>query len=640
MAFARHVRIIMTATLGSGILVSLPSAARAQSLDELRQMSIEELIDVNVSSVFKTEGKLSEAPAAIYVISQNDIVRSGAQTIPEALRLAPNLQVAQTGASRYTITARGMSGNELAQNFPNKLLILIDGRSVYSPLFSGIYWDAQDVMLSDVDRIEVISGPGSTLWGANAVTGVINIITRSATETQGALADVAVGNQERTAGVRYGGTAGPDLNYRIYAKAFSIDETQTAARMGADDGWDRLQGGFRADWNAAPDDLLTFQGDLFQAKINQGALTDQTVRGGNLVARWTRTKANGELQVQAYYDRLTRRNEAEGIDLGIENYDLDAQQSIALGSHALVVGGGIRVSKFETDPTGGLAFSPAGRTLKLGNIFAQDTVALSSTLKATLGLKLENGPYTGTTLLPNVRFAWQLQPNALIWAAASRAIRSPTPFDTEVMETVGTALFLVGDANYKIEKVTAVEFGTRFQPTSDMSVSVSTFYNAYDDLRSIEITPVTFLPLTWGNNIKGHTYGVEAWADFNVTDWWRLTAQYGLLLGDFRFKPGASQLLGISQVRNDPKHNASLRSSMNIGSNLTLDADLRHVSKRPEPRVNAFTELNARVGWRVSDTLQLFVAGANLLHKSHFEYAEPRSNRIPRRVLVGLQWVH
>ena len=640
MAFARQVRIIMTATLGPAVLVSLPSAARAQSLDDLRQMSIEELTDVNVSSVFKTEGKLSEAPAAIYVISQNDIIRSGAQTIPEALRLAPNLQVAQTGASRYTITARGMSGNELAQNFPNKLLILIDGRSVYSPLFSGIYWDAQDVLLSDVDRIEVISGPGSTLWGANAVTGVINIITRSATETQGALADVAVGNQERTVGVRYGGTAGPDLNYRIYAKAFSIDETQTAARTGAGDGWDRVQGGFRADWNAAPDDLLTFQGDLFQAKINQGALTDQTVRGGNLVARWTRTKANGELQVQAYYDRLTRRNEAEGIDLGIENYDLDAQQSIALGNHALVVGGGIRISKFETDPTGGLAFSPADRTLKLANVFAQDTLALSPNLKATLGLKLENGPYTGTTLLPNVRLAWQLRPNALIWAAASRAIRSPTPFDTEVVETVGSALFLVGDANYQIEKVTSAEFGTRFQPTSDMSVSISTFYNAYDDLRSIELTPVTFLPLTWGNNIKGHTYGVEAWADFNVTDWWRLTAQYGLLLGDFRFKPGASQLLGISQVRNDPKHNASLRSSMNIGSNLTLDADLRHVSKRPEPRVKAFTELNARVGWRVSDTLQFFVAGANLLHKSHFEYAEPRSNRIPRRVLVGLQWVH
>lgn len=242
-------------------------------------------------------------------------------------------------------------------------------------------------------------------------------------------------------------------------------------------------------------------------------------------------------------------------------------------------------------------------------------------------------------MLPNVRLAWQPRTNALVWAAASRAIRSPTPFDTEVVETVGSTFFLAGDTNYKTEKVTAFEIGTRVQPTPDLSFSLSTFYNAYDDLRTVEITPVTFLPLLFGNNIKGHAYGFEAWADLNLTDWWRLTAQYGLLLGDFQFKPGASELLGILQVRNDPKHNAALRSSMNIGPNLTVDADLRYVSKRPEPRVESYTELSARAGWRVSDTLQLFVSGANLLHKSHFEYAQPRSNRIPRRVLVGLQWV-
>ena len=639
MALARHTRTAMGATFTTSMLLFLQTAAQAQSLETLRQMSIEELSDVNVSSVFKTEGKLSEAPAAIYVISQADIARSGAQTIPEALRLAPNLQVAQTGASRYTVTARGMSGNELSQNFPNKLLILIDGRSVYSPLFSGIYWDAQDVLLSDVDRIEVISGPGSTLWGANAVTGVINIITRSAAETQGALADVAVGNQEKTVGIRYGGALGPELSYRFYTKAFSIDETETAERSGAGDGWDRVQGGFRADWNPAPEDLVTLQGDIYQAKINQGVRADQTVRGGNLVARWTRATANGERRIQGYYDRLSRRNEAEGIDLDVENYDLDAQQSVSLGKHALILGGGLRITKVETRPTGGLAFAQDARTLKLGNVFVQDTFSVTQKLKATLGIKLENGPYTGINFLPNVRLAWQPRPNILAWAAASHAVRSPTPFDTEVVETVGSTLFLVGDPNYKTEKLTAFEVGTRVQPTPDLSFSVSTFYHAYDDLRTIELTPVTFLPLVFGNKAKSHTYGLEAWADFNVTDWWQLRAQYGLLLGDFQFKPGASQLLGIWQVRNDPKHNASLRSSMTIGPNVTLDADVRHVSSRPEPRVAAYTELNARAGWRVSDTLQLYVAGANLLHNSHYEYAQPRSNRIPRRVLIGLQWV-
>lgn len=640
MAIGRHVRAVVSATCGTVMLIFVPITADAQTLDDLRQMSIEELSDVNVSSVFKTEGKLSEAPAAIYVISQADIARSGAQTIPEALRLAPNLQVAQTGASQYVITARGMSGNDNAQNFPNKLLILIDGRSVYSPLFSGIYWDAQDVLLADVDRIEVISGPGSTLWGANAVTGVINIITRSTTETQGALADIAVGNREKVVGVRYGGSLGPEVNYRLYTKAFSIDETQTAARAGAGDGWDRVQGGFRLDWDPAPTDTITLQGDIFQAKINQGALSDQTLRGSNLLARWTRTKADGELQVQAYYDRLTRRNEAEGIDLGVENYDLDVQQSLQAANHALVFGGGLRISRFETVPTGGLAFSPAKRSLKLGNVFAQDTISIGSKLKATLGIKLENGPYSGTSFLPNVRLAWQPVPDALLWAAASRAIRSPTPFDTEVVETIDTTLFLVGNPDYKTEKLTALEIGTKLQPSDNLSLSISGFYNIYDDLRSIEITPVVFLPLIWDNNIKGHTYGLEAWADFKLTDNWRLSAHYGLLLGKFRFDPSSTQLLGLSQVRNDPKHQASLRSSINFGPRLTLDADLRHVSRRPEPKVEAYTELNARVGWRVSDTLQLSVSGANLLHKSHYEYVAPGSNRIPRRVLVGLQWVH
>lgn len=388
MAFARQMRTVIGAASTISLLLLLQTPAHAQSLDALRQMSIEELTDVNVSSVFKTEGRLSEAPAAIYVISQADIARSGAQTIPEALRIAPNLQVAQTGAGRYTITARGMSGNELTQNFPNKLLILIDGRSVYSPLFSGVYWDAQDVLLSDVDRIEVISGPGSTLWGANAVTGVINIITRSTAETQGALADVAVGNQEKVVGIRYGGAIGSALNYRFYTKAFSIDESQTATRSGAGDGWDRVQGGFRADWNPVPDDLITFQGDIFQAKIDQGTRDDQIVSGGNLVGRWTRATANGERRIQGYFDRLSRRNEAEGIDIDVDNYDLDAQQSLTLGGHALVLGGGLRITSFETRPTGGLAFLPAARTLTLANVFAQDTFALGKNVKATLGLSL------------------------------------------------------------------------------------------------------------------------------------------------------------------------------------------------------------------------------------------------------------
>lgn len=630
-------RNFFISTVASAALVHGP-AVRAQSVEDLRHMSLEELADVTVSSVLKSEARLSETPAALYVISQADIQRSGATTVPEALRLAPNLQVAQTSPSKYVITSRGMSGNDVAQNFPNKLLILIDGRSVYAPLFSGVYWDAQDVLLADVDRIEVLSGPGGTLWGANAVTGVINIITRQAAETQGVLVDVAAGNEERVANLRYGGRAGSDIDYRLYAKIFRGSQFLTTGGAEAQNGWNRAQGGFRIDWAASPDDLITVQGDAYRATINQGILDDQIVKGSNVLARWTSASANGQLQVQAYYDRTSRKDERDGLDFEVDTFDLDVQRNLNLGNHALVFGGGLRVNRYDTMPLGGLAFSPAGRTLKLGNVFAQDMIALDPSLKLTLGLKYENYPFGNDALLPNAILAWQARASVFLWAAASQAVRSATPFDTDVVETVGPTVFIIGNPDFRSEKVTAFELGTRVQPTSDISLSLSTFYNRYDDVRSVEITPVTFLPLIWGNEIRGRTYGLEAWADYKLTPWWKMSATYGLLLGNFRFSDDASGLLGVSQVRNDPKHQASLRSSMNLGPSVTFDANLRHVSKRPSPRVDAYTELNAQLAWRVSDHLQLSLSGANLLHKSHLEYVSPGSNRIPRRVLLGLQW--
>lgn len=625
--------------IGASLAAAVPAgSANAQYVDDLRHMSLEELANVNVSSVLKTSGALSEAPAAIYVISQEDITRSGATTVPEALRLAPNLQVAQTSASKYVITARGLSGNNQAQNFPNKLLVLIDGQSVYTPLFSGVYWDAQDVLLADVDRIEVISGPGATLWGANAVNGVINIITRDAAHSQGALIDVAGGSRDLVAAARYGGRLGGNATFRVYAKALRDDQTMTAAGAPAGDGWDRVQGGFRIDWTPSTANLLTLQGDAYGATIDQAALPAEVIYGRNLLARWTRSTARGAWQAQAYYDRTVRRGEAGGADFGLDTYDVDIQRSLTTGRHALVAGSGLRVSRYRITAPGGLAFSPPNRTLTLANAFVQDTIALSDTTKATLGVKLEDDPYSGLSVLPNVRLSLQPRADTLFWGAASRAVRSPTPFDTDVVETIGTTVFLVGDPDFRTEKVTAFELGARLQPARDVSFSVSAFYNAYDDLRSIEPKPVSFLPLRWGNKIAGRTYGAEAWADFKLTPWWRLTATYSLLLERFRFDADASKLLGLVQVSNDPKHQASLRSSMNIGAHVTADAMLRYVAKRPAPHVPAFAELNARIGWRASDHLQLSVAAFNLLHASHQEYVTPDSNRIPRRVLVGLQW--
>ena len=303
--FGRGERLAsLTALIGA---LALPaSAARAQSLEELQHMSLEELAAVQVSSVTKTSESLSSAPAAIYVISHNDIVRSGASGIPEMLRLAPNLQVFQTGASGYTVTARGFNGSSAAQNFSDKLLVLIDGRSVYTPLYSGVYWDIQDVLPQDIDRIEVISGPGAALWGANAVNGVINIITLKSSETQGGVLQVGAGNLERSASFRYGGKAGGDLAWRVYAKGFIRNDSRTESGVDAHDGWSKPQGGFRLDWTPA-NKTFTLQGDLYRGTEAQAGAVDQFIDGQNVTARWTHPWAGGSsLQVQAYYDETQR----------------------------------------------------------------------------------------------------------------------------------------------------------------------------------------------------------------------------------------------------------------------------------------------------------------------------------------------
>jgi len=290
-----------------GVWLGWPEAGLAQSADDLRAMSIDELINADVSSVTKVREALSEAPAAIYVISHADIVRSGANSVPEMLRLAPNLQVYQTSASHYVITARGFSGNPDAQSFANKLLVLIDGRSVYTPLFSGVYWDMQDVLPDDVDRIEVISGPGATLWGANAINGVINIITRNSGQTQGLVAKVGAGNRERAASLRYGGRINDALTYRLYAKASSSDQTRTAAGAGGHDAWSKPQGGFRFDWTPDAADSLTVQGDAYKGSENQNGAADEHIVGRNVTGRWNRSWAGGAAsQVQLYYDRMGR----------------------------------------------------------------------------------------------------------------------------------------------------------------------------------------------------------------------------------------------------------------------------------------------------------------------------------------------
>ncbi len=615
-----------------------PGLAQAQSVDDLRAMSIDELANVDVSSVMKSPQPLSDAPAAIYVISHDDIVRSGATTVAEILRLAPNLEVYQTSASGYVVTTRGFNGNPASQSFSNKLLVLIDGRSVYSPLFSGVYWDVQDVVPDDIERIEVISGPGATLWGANAVNGVINIITKGTADTQGGLVEVQAGGFERNIAARYGGKIGDRLHYRVYIRAIDQDQTRTTAGLRAQDDWSRIQGGFRLDWTPSKRNTLSLQGDAYGGGRSQPDAPDEDISGRNLLARWTHSASNGNtLQVQGYYDFVERRTEDHGGYFNANTFDLDIQHSLALGSrNKLVWGGGVRATRIHLVGNDALMFQPRRRTLLLGNIFAQDTFAVTPHVDLIGGLKLEDDPYVGVSLLPNLRLSWKPAKAMLLWGAVSRAVRAPTPFDVDVVEKLNGSNFLVGNQDFRTEKLTAFEIGTRLQAASGLSLSVSGFYNLYDDLRSVEFTPVTLLPLQWGNKLKGHSYGLDAWVDYRLASWWKLSAGVQLLREKLHFAPGATAILGVDQNGDDPHRHFTLRSSMTLGHGVTLDANLSAYSKLPDPHLPAYAELGGQLAWAVSPHIELSVSGSNLLHARHLEY--PGGTEIPRRVLAGIKW--
>jgi iron complex outermembrane receptor protein len=623
--------------------VAAQMVSAASSIDELGGMSLEELANVHVTSVSKAVEPLRTAPAAIYVITHSDIERSGATSIPEALRLAPNLDVTQMSASNYVVSARGFGGNPNAQNFSDKLLVLIDGRSVYSPLYSGVYLDAQDVMLEDVDRIEVISGPGATLWGANAMNGVINIITRSADLTDGTMISAAGGNNERNAAARYGGKLDNDTAYRFYGMGFHRDAMELPNRASADDGWSKGQAGFRIDRNRA-DDTSTLQGDIYRATQNVAQHADGMIDGANVVGRWQhRFSEQSELQVQAYYDLTERYGPPPGAGAFIlRTYDLELQQSLALGStHKVIWGAGERINDYDITNTATLLFVPPSRVLTLGNVFAQDTLALSASLSATVGIKLEDDPYSGWSALPDARLSWRLNDSSQLWGAASRAIRSPTPFDVDVVELLGPggAVGLTGNRQFQPEKVWAYEVGYRAQPAPQLSFSVSVFYNVYDDLRTIEpSSSTTFFPLHWGNLMTGNTYGIEAWGNYQLTDWWRLSPGYSSVKKRLHFEPGASGVLGLAQAGDDPSGHASLKSSMDLGRNVTLDASARYVTALPDQALRSYYDMSARVGWRACKNLELSVSGSNLLNARHFEFPAPNGEQITRSVMVQALW--
>ncbi len=394
--------------------IMLPAHAQEIAANDINQLSIEQLANVSITSVSKTAEPLSDAAAAVYVISHDDVMRSGAMSMAEMLRLAPNLEVMQTSPANYQIAARGFNGNSADQNFPDKLLVLIDGRSVYSPLFSGVYWDMQDVLPENVERIEVISGPGGTLWGANAVNGVINIVTRKSGDTEGGYIDLGVGDQVSSAALQYGGSVGDDLTYRLYGKDFYQRANRTAQGTSAQDGWSKPQGGFRLDWTPG-NDIFMLEGDAYGGAEAVPGSPNQDISGRNLTAHWQHPlNEESAIQFLTYYDE-TERSAVEGGAFTLDTYDFEVQHNFALGSwNRIVWGAGDRIDQYNIEDRIGAAnsllFRPQARTLNLADIFAEDHIPLGSRVQLTV--------IPGVlSPMPSGRLSWKIDDNDLVWAA-------------------------------------------------------------------------------------------------------------------------------------------------------------------------------------------------------------------------------
>lgn len=601
------------------------------------KLSLEELMDVEVTAVSRSPERLSQTPSAVQVVGNEEIRRSGATNLAEALRLAPNIQVAQVNASQWAISSRGFN-NVLA----NKLLVMIDGRTVYTPLYAGVFWDVQSVLLEDVDRIEVVSGPGGTMWGANAVNGVVNVVSKSAEDTQGTYANATIGSAVRnSAAIRSGARIAPDLFLRVYGQRSERAETQSPEGDGAGDDWGMSQGGFRLDWKPA-DDVVTFQGDAYEADPDPDGTTPVTARGGNLLGRWQRSFSDSsDMQVQTYYD-WTLRDLNNGFAEELHTYDVDWQHRFPLGSRQEVSWGlGYRVMDDRVQNLPGFAFKPGDRVMRVYSAFLQDEVLLvEDLLRLTVGSKFERNDFTGFEYQPSARLALTPNDRNAVWAAVSRAVRTPSRIDTD-FELLLTPTFPViqTDPEFESEKLIAYELGWRVQPLETVSLSVATFYNQYDDLRSAEPgPPPTGYPLTFANGVEGNTYGMELSGEARPVDWWRVRGGCTFLRKRLRVSEGSQDLNEASAESNDPRQQYLLQSMFDLPWNVQFDGVLRYVGALPDPHIPGYVGLDLRLAMHPAEHIEVAVVGQNLIDDQHVEFipASPTSRELGRSVYGSL----
>jgi iron complex outermembrane receptor protein len=607
-----------------------------QAPTALKRLSIEELSRISVLSTSRHIEPVTDAAATIAVITGESLRRAGVRTLPDALRLATGVAVGRAGHA-WSISARGFNAAAA-----NKMVVLVDGRSVYTPLFSGVFWNIPDVILADVDRIEVVRGAGGTLWGANAMNGVINVITKLASETGGALAQLGIGSHENVVAARYGGPVGRGA-YRVYAKFRHLGAMPLLDGADSNEPMRAGQAGVRFDFGTAGAQALTIQGDVYRGTVDLGAgPTPADFDGGNLLARVRRTFSSGaQLQVQAYYDNSHRRVPAQ---YGERRHTADAELQYrfsAGGRHDIVSGVGVTISRDRTEGTRTFFFEPSSRTFILLNAFAQDDITLvPGRLWAIVGSKFEHNTYTGFEAQPTARLRWRVAPSQTVWGGVSRAVRMPTRFDTDLRFTANTPVVVLrGSDDFESETMVGVEVGYRVFLAPYLALNAAAFANRYDDLRSQEPTPPLGVPVVLANLHEARTSGAELSAGVEIGPALSLSSGYALLRQRFSFDARSGDPTRGALEHNDPTHQFWIRASSDLPGRVQLDATLRSVGELPEPAVPAYRELTIRLARPISPRFLVELVGDNLLHNRHPEWFNlgPRY-AVPRSVFVRLTW--
>ena len=645
--------------------------------NQFLELSIEELMNVKVTTVSRRAQKLSEVASAIFVITQDDIRRSGATSIPDALRMAPGVQVDRVSAGQWAISIRGFNGV-----FANKLQVLMDGRSVYNPLFSGVLWEQQDTLIEDIERIEVIRGPAATVWGANAVNGVINIITKKASETQGTLLSAGGGSFEHGFfGARYGGKINEETPFRVYAKGFTRDHMVSPEGINQHDQWHSARGGFRLD-HASGVDQFTAQGDVYFNSMGN-TLDNNTVRsfhlqnpairgnqeGGNIRFRWDRIYSErASIMLQTYYDRNTYQFHSVGKS-DAESFDIDFQHRFPLlNQHDVIWGANYRLYHNKILETLLTSATPRERTHHQFSSFIRDDIALiPDRLLFSLGTRLDHNEFSGLEVQPNARLMWTPNSSNSIWLSISRAVRIPSRGENDITYNAGKiqnfpgipalpipiSIIVEGANNFSSEKLLAYELGFRHQFSSRASIDISGFVNDYSQLRDLSFGALSFstglpreliLPLLVNNRASALTYGVEVSTDWKPTNRWRLQGNYSFL--DINIT--SNELLKTfdpttgGAAKTNPQHQVSLRSNYDISDRLQLNLWLRYTSAIGFYNIPGFVTMDTKLAFKPVKDVELFLVGQNLFSKHHREFVSDNipwaPALVPRGIYAGARW--